>query len=87
MLRIKLSFKWYQSRGNLIKILFLVPLAKLTLLWSHQRGVEILDITSKLNLLTVSQNKVWAEFDTFCHNFSLRDSTNTGTAARFFSNY
>ena len=30
---------------------FLVSLDQLALLWDHQRGVEILDITTKLNLL------------------------------------
>ena len=34
----------------------------MTLLWCHQGGVEILDTTSKLNLLT--PGKVYAKFDT-----------------------
>ena len=71
MLKIKLSFKWYQSVGDLIRFIFCLfgPSDKL---WCHQEGFEISETTSKLNLFL--PKKVCAKFNTLFYkvdNFSL----------------
>ena len=79
------SFKWYQSRGDLIRFIFWSLWTK----WHHY-GVIRADSklwTPLLNWILLCQKslcKMW-HFIHKMDNFSLNDSTNTGGTAQFFS--
>ena len=62
MLQIKLSFKWYKIRDDLIRFIF-GPFEPNDIIMTSSERVEILDTTSKLNLLIPKK--------TFVQNFTL----------------
>ena len=85
MLKTKLSFKWYQSRSDLMRFLFWS-------LWTKWHHCDIIREESKfwtplLNWIYLCQKglfKIWHLIHKMS-NFPLDSSTNAGSTAKFFS--